>query len=132
MAKTSVNKQFNEILLESIDEAFLTLGENAKSSLYVHLQAKFSIDKQDIPERVDDFSDALDKIFGLAARHIEILIMRHLNQKVECTYDWVGPKWLVPDLTFPKYVEMVKHCVEEPEFESKVAFAAGVHNEQET
>jgi len=114
MAKKRCEKKFNAILLRSIDEAFLTLGENAKSSLYFHLETKFAISKQNIPDRVGDFSDALEQIFGLAARHLEILIMKCLNEKIKCTYEWAGPKWLVPDLTFEKYVKLLELWCEEP------------------
>ena len=103
-------KKFNDILLESIDKAFLTLGENSKSAIYFHLERKFAISRQDIPDRVHDFSDALEQIFGLAARQLEILIMKCLNEKIECTYDWVGPKWLIPELTFSKYVKFLELC----------------------
>ena len=113
MGKRNDPKEFNQILVESIDEAFLTLGENAKSLMYFYLDTKFAISKQDIPKRVDDFSNALEQIFGQAALQIEILIMKCLNQRVDCTYEWVGPKWLVPDLTFTKYVILMKLRCEE-------------------
>ncbi len=103
-------KKFNDILLESIDKAFLTLGENSKSAIYFYLESKFAISRQDIPDRVHDFSDALEQIFGLAARQLEILIMKCLNEKIECTYDWVGPKWLIPELTFSKYIKLLELC----------------------
>jgi hypothetical protein len=103
-------KKFNDILLESIDKAFLTLGENSKSAIYFYLESKFAILRQDIPDRVHDFSDALEQIFGLAARQLEILIMKCLNEKIECTYDWVGPKWLIPELTFSKYIKLLELC----------------------
>jgi hypothetical protein len=106
-------KKFNDILLDSIDKAFLTLGENSKSAIYFHLEKKFSISRQDIPDRVCDFSDAIEQIFGLAARQLEILIMKCLNEKIECTYNWVGPKWLIPDLTFAKYVKLLELCFED-------------------
>lgn len=113
MGKRNSEEKFSEILVESIDEAFLTLGENAKSSMYFYLKTKFAISKQDIPKRVDDFSNALEEIFGMTARQIEILIMKFLNQRIDCTYKWVGPKWLVPDLTFTKYVILMRLCYEE-------------------
>jgi hypothetical protein len=106
-------KKFNDILLESIDKAFLTLGETSKSAIYFNLERKFALSRQDIPDRVCDFSDAIEQIFGLAARQLEILIMKCLNEKIECTYDWVGPKWLIPDLTFTKYVKLLELCFEE-------------------
>ena len=108
IGKRKRENKFNAILLESIDEAFLTLGENSKSAIYFHLESNFAISRQNIPYIICDFSDALEQIFGLAARQLEILIMKCLNEKIVCTYEWVGPKWLVPDLTFTKYVKLLE------------------------
>jgi hypothetical protein len=122
-------KKFNDILLESIDKAFLNLGENSKSAIYFHLENKFAISRQDIPDRVHDFSDTLEQIFGLAARQLEILIMKCLNEKIECTYDWVGPKWLIPDLTFSKYIKLLELCFmdKKKNVEVEVLLDAGEH-----
>ena len=106
--KRKSENKFSPILLESIDKAFLTLGKNASLSIYLHLETEFGISRQDIPIRVNDFSDALEQIFGLAASPLEILIMKFLNEKINCTYNWVGPSWLVPDLTFTKYVKLLE------------------------
>ena len=132
LGKRNRKKRFSEILLESIDRAFLTLGENAKSAIYFHLKTKFAISRKDIPDRIGDFSDALEQIFGLGARQIEILIMKCLNERVGGTYKWVGPKWLVPDLTFTKYVKMLKLCSEETDKigEVEVILDAGEQQEQ--
>lgn len=132
LGKRNSEKNFCQILVESIDEAFLTLGENAKSSIYFYLETKCAIPKQDIPNRVDDFSDALEEIFGMAARQIEILIMKCLNQRVDCTYKWVSPKWLVPDLTFTKYVILMRLSCEETRKNSniEVILNAGAQQEQ--
>ena len=102
------SKKFEEVLQDSIDEAFSSLGETIKTSIYFHLEHKFLITRQDIPCRIEDFSDALERIFGLGARHLELLIMKNLCKKVNCLYKWEGPKWLVPDLTFQKYVELIR------------------------
>jgi len=109
---TKSEKQYEAILLQSIDEALLTLGQNVKMSIYFHLQTKFGLPKQEIPNRITDFSNALEKIFGAASKKIEILIMKFLNDKVQCGYQWTGPKWLVPDLTFEEYVKIIKSTIE--------------------
>jgi hypothetical protein len=113
-------KRFGTILLDSIDEALSTLGENSKKAIYFHLETKFGISKQDIPGRVSDFSEAIEHIFGVAAQQIEILIMKCLNQQVECSYNWVGPKWLVPDITFTKYVKLLELWYEDAEKNGKM------------
>ena len=131
MGESKRQKKFHMILLESIDEAFLTLGKNAKSLIYVHLETKFAISRQDIPKRINDFSDALEQIFGLAAKQLEILIMKLLNKKVDCIYDWVGPKWLVPDLTFAKYVKLLELWFEDTEKNRSVEVVINVGELQE-
>jgi hypothetical protein len=113
LAKIKLEKKFAVILLDAIDEALTTLGKDVKFSVYFHLESKFAVSKQDIPDRIDDFSDALQQLFGQASKPLEILIMKCLNQKVHCNYKWVGPKWLVPELTLVKYVKLVKLAVED-------------------
>ncbi len=113
MAKTKMEKKFSAILLDSIDEAFSTLGENVKFSIYFHLETKFTVSKQDIPDRIGDFSYALEQLFGQASKQIEILIMKCLNKRVHGNYEWTGPKWLVPELTLEKYIKLLKFAVED-------------------
>ena len=107
-SRNQQGRKFDNILLESIDESLSSLGESAKTSIYFHLQQGFFISKHEIPFRIDDFSNALERIFGLGARHLELLIMKKLHEKVSCQYKWKGPKWLVPDLTLRKYVELAR------------------------
>jgi hypothetical protein len=113
LAKTKRDTKFDAVLLDAIDTAFSALGQNVKFSIYFNLEAKFGLPKQDIPDRISDFSNALEQIFGQAARSLEILIMKYLNDKVKCNYSWVGPKWLVPDLTFEKYIKLVRISLED-------------------
>jgi hypothetical protein len=115
LSRNDGNKKFETILLEAVDDAFSTLGKSVKTSIYFHLEHKFIIPKQDIPYRIDDFSNALEQIFGLAAKHLEILIMKKLREKITCLYEWDGPSWLVPDLTFRQYVELMRLSREDKE-----------------
>ena len=39
--------------------------------------------------------------------------MKQLHGKVACLYEWHGPGWLVPELTFRQYVELVRLCYED-------------------
>ena len=113
MKRDDANKKFETILLEAIDEAFSTLGESVKAVLYFQLEHKFVIPKQDIPYRIDDFSDTLEQIFGAAVTSIQILIMKKLNGKISCSYKYNGPGWLVPELTFRQYIELLRISYED-------------------
>ena len=51
-----VRKNFEELLLGAIDEALASLGDSAKQAVYFHLENKFKITKNEIPERIEDFA----------------------------------------------------------------------------
>ncbi|MBS7646333.1 MAG: hypothetical protein QXD34_05815 [Candidatus Bathyarchaeia archaeon] len=80
-------KAFDELLLKAVDEALSSLGESARQSIYFHLQDKFKISREEIPKRIDEFAEGLEKIFGAGARFLEIMIMKrlyaHLGQPLE-------------------------------------------------
>lgn len=127
----SACKKFEDVFQESVDEAFSSLGEAVKNSLYFHIEHGFHVPKKDIPYRIEDFSDAVEKIFGLGARQVELLIMKSLNKKVNCDYKWKGPSWLVPDLTFKKYVELLRISYEAESFLESVEVVVDAGEKQE-
>ncbi|MCW4044438.1 MAG: hypothetical protein NWE94_02850 [Candidatus Bathyarchaeota archaeon] len=113
MAKQKQHQSFDQILLEAIDEALLSLGENVRASVYFYLLELFGLEKRGIPCRLGDFSSALEKIFGLGARHLEILFLKNLHDKVKVTfkwpeYEWPLSKWIASDMTFQEYVRIVR------------------------
>jgi hypothetical protein len=103
---------FNKILLEVIDDALSFLGESVKEYIYYHLEKIFNIKKYEIPHRIDDFSDALERIFGLGARPLEVMFMKHLHDRIGIVCKWDLPKWVVPELTFKQYVLLMKQNFE--------------------
>jgi hypothetical protein len=78
------SKNFNELLIEAIDEALSSLGESVKQSIYFHIEKKF-VARNEIPENITDFQGGLEKIFGAGAHFIEILIMKNLHVKIGIT-----------------------------------------------
>jgi len=97
-------KRFDKLLLEAIDDALASLGESARQAIYFHLENKFKIAKSDIPYRLKDFADGLEKIFGLGARFIEILVMKNLYGKTGQPLEWNESK----ELLFVEYVAAAK------------------------
>lgn len=67
---------FEKYLLKAVDEALSSLGESSKHLIYLHLENSFSIGKQDIPYKIQDFCSAIEIIFGFGARILEIKIMK--------------------------------------------------------
>ena len=80
MAKKS--KIFDKLLLDSVDEALLYLGESSRQSIYFHIEMNFKLSRNEIPQKLEDFQLALEKIFGIGSRFIEILIMKSLYAKI--------------------------------------------------
>ncbi len=105
--KTDEEKTWNfeKLLSESIDEGLSILGESAKHVVYFHLENTFKINKQDIPNKIEKFIDAINKIFGSGAKIIEIQIMKSLFKKVGCTIEHYPEK---NNLIFSEYIEAIK------------------------
>ncbi len=111
------SKSFDELLLVSIDEALLSLGESAKQSIYFHIENNFKVERKEIPENLPLFQAGLEKIFGVGARFIEILIMKNL-------YDKVGRQFAMEKnerLEFIKYVDAAKQSFLEKLAETEAA-----------
>ena len=81
-------KAFDKLLLEAVDEALASLGDSAKKSIYFHLEDKFEIARSEIPRRLADFADGLEKIFGAGAQFLEILIMKKLYERIRKPLGW--------------------------------------------
>ena len=97
--------KFEEVLLEAIDEGLSLLGESAKQSVYFYLEKTFKMNRVDIPYRIEEFTDAVEKIFGSGAKILEIQIMKCLFKKVGYKFKHY-PKQ--KNLTFTEYIAAVK------------------------
>ncbi|MFB3889810.1 MAG: hypothetical protein ACE14S_09995, partial [Candidatus Bathyarchaeia archaeon] len=96
---------FDLLLLETIDETLSSLGERLRNAIYHHLEQQFSLPREEIPSRIEEFQDALEKLCGIGARHLEVTSIRILHAKLKsrnCTdvTDLGGN-----ELTFQGYIE---------------------------
>jgi hypothetical protein len=98
-------QNFEELLQQAVDEGLSVLGESSKQALYFHLEKTFKMNRQDIPYRIEEFTDAVEKIFGRGARIIEIQIMKSLFKRVGFTFKHYPKR---ENLTFTDYVTAVK------------------------
>lgn len=100
-----INRCFEELLLEAVDEELSLLGEPVKRAVYHHLKKTFKIEKHSIPHRIDEFANAIEKIFGDGAKFLEIQIMKRLYEKVGRNVEYFSE---TDDLLFIEYVEAAK------------------------
>jgi len=102
------NEPFCKLLVEAIDEAFSSLGESTRKAIYAYLETSSGIAKQEIPNRINDFSDVLKKIFGPGARNFEILCIRNIQAKTRIDYKLDLPESIGSELTLKEYIHTAK------------------------
>lgn len=112
-SKSVIAQQFRELLIEAIDEALCSLGEPVKNTIYQHLNDDFKITKNNIPERMEEFSELLHKVFGLGASRLEVRFIKNLDAKVNAAEskkdsELGASKWIVMEMSFTQYVSKVQ------------------------
>ncbi|MCW4003837.1 MAG: hypothetical protein NWE95_08000 [Candidatus Bathyarchaeota archaeon] len=102
MKKQDKGPRFDEVLLETIDEVFCSLGNPIKNTVFAYLKS-LSIEKSEIPNRISDFADALDMMFGLGAQALKEQILKKLHNKIGLAYQ--APQ---PDRLSQEYIDSIK------------------------
>lgn len=101
--------RFDKLLLEAVDEGLSSLGESSKQAIYFHLAKSFNVKRNAIPLEIEEFAEAIERIFGLGANFLEVLIMKRLHEKTGVVFDWNESKKFV----FAEYVMVAKRNFEE-------------------
>ncbi len=71
--------------MEAIDETLAAIGQTIKTKTFLFLKT-LGIRKSEIPNRISDFSEALDIMFGLGAQSLKAQILKKLHSKLGITY----------------------------------------------
>jgi hypothetical protein len=91
-------------MIEAVDESFSSFGHSFKQTIYFQLENTFKIKKQEVPLKIKDFANAVEQIFGIGAKIIEMKIIEVLHEK---THDFMYfPK--KEDLVFTEYVASLR------------------------
>ena len=96
---------FEKILLESVDESLSHLGELCQLATHFYLEKGFNIRKYEIPHKIDEFTVAMEEIFGSGAEVLEIQIMKLLNDKVNQISEL---DYKQDDLEFTEYIKSIR------------------------
>jgi hypothetical protein len=92
--------------LDCVDEGLSVLGNEPRQAVYQYLSTIHSLDREQIPDKVDEFATALRKALGSASRVIERLILKKLFQRIGSTFRETA------DLEFTDYVMDAKRRFE--------------------
>jgi hypothetical protein len=96
---------FRRALLEAVDEGFLALGGSVRRALYWHLEDRFSIRRDEIPDRPGEFAEALRDMLGAGAGVLLKVMARRLYEGLGLAFE-ERPGW-----GFADYVENAKESV---------------------
>ena len=102
----SRTQSFSQVLLDCVDEALSVLGNEPRQAVYQYLATIHSLDREQIPDKVDEFAAGLKKALGSASRVIERLILKKLFQRIGSTFRETS------DLEFADYVRDAKRRFE--------------------
>lgn len=109
------SKRFNDALLKAVDFAFYSLGKSCRQALYFHLRIRFQVRRKEIPEKVEEFDNALRLIFKDGAFFLERLIVEKLCENLGLEFDSIQYS------DFVETIARVRAMVLEGEFLSTVS-----------
>ena len=102
----SRTQSFSQVLLDCVDEGLSVLGSEPRQAVYQYLATIHSLEREQIPDKVDEFAAGLKKALGGASRVIERLILKKLFQRIGSTFRETS------DLEFADYVKDAKRRFE--------------------
>lgn len=94
----STAPRFDRLLVEALDESFAAiLGEIPKKTVYDILEKNHAITRNRIPEKLNEFTVALETVFGAApSKVLERIVVKELYSKLGLTYI-ERPDWKLDD-----------------------------------
>ena len=81
-------KKLNKVIVNTVDEELKKIfGETATLVIYGYLENNFSLKREKIPEKIELFSQGLNKFFGSGAYMLEKTILANLYSSFGFTYE---------------------------------------------
>jgi hypothetical protein len=102
--RKQTKNQLDSTILEAVDESLDSFGESVKQVVYYQLESSYHVRKQDIPRKIEEFVTAVEGIFGVGARLIEMRILEALYARTSGFAYFPEGK----DLVFKDYVRSIR------------------------
>lgn len=80
-------RKFREALLEAVDEGMRVLGEGPSQAIWYHIERIGRVRRNEIPEKIEAFHDALQGIMGVGAKIIEKQIAKVLYSRLGLNFE---------------------------------------------
>ncbi len=100
--------RFDETIIEALDLTLSKLGSKVKEIFYLSLATEYKLSKETIPIMIEEFVEALEKIFGSCSLLLEIDVMKTVRKTIpEFKFEVE-----TPDLSFISYLRSLKSFME--------------------
>ena len=103
--ESQCSHDFKELLLEAVDTALSSLGDSSKQAIYFYLEKNFTVEKQEIPNKVEEFANAIEEMLGYGAKILEVEIMKQLYMRIGNGFEYFPEK---EDLLFVDYIDAAR------------------------
>jgi len=84
--------RFSDVLLQAVDQALLVPGEIVRAAIYERIERSYQLKREEIPEKLPAFQNALQELLGAAAKVMEKLIAKNLYSRLGIEFaehaDW--------------------------------------------
>jgi len=77
---------FREVLLQAIDDALLVPGELVRAAIYSRVEKSYRIRREEIPEKLGLFHEALQQVLGASAMVMERMIAKNLYHRLDLNF----------------------------------------------
>jgi hypothetical protein len=81
-----------DVMLQATDYGLMVLGETVRATIYQCFESKYQLKREEIPEKLDTFHEALESMTGAGAKAIERQIARDLYSRLGLEFagrmDW--------------------------------------------
>jgi len=100
--------RFDQTVIEAVDLSFSKLGIRVKEALYSSLASEYKLSKENIPLMIEEFVEALERIFGSSSLLLEIDVMKTVRKKIpEFKFETENS-----DLSFISYLRSLRSYME--------------------
>ncbi len=80
MRFTLLTTDVDRVIIDTIDRGLAVLGENAKQVFWIYLEKNFQITQKDVPQRLDEFQETLQQIFGVGSKALDLIFVNYLRE----------------------------------------------------
>jgi hypothetical protein len=74
-------------LVQAVDEALLVPGEIVRAPIYERVKRRYQVRREEIPEKLETFHQALQELLGAGGKVMERLIARNLYRRLGLCFE---------------------------------------------